>query len=50
MTNKIQIGLRVKPEIKEKLESEAINQNRSINNLIEVIIQEYFDKKEKRPK
>ena len=47
MTEKVQIGLRVTPETKEKLENEAIEQNRSVNNLIETIIKEYFDKKEK---
>lgn len=46
MTDKIQIGLRVKPEIAEKLKNEAIRQNRSVNNLIETIITEYFIKKE----
>ena len=49
MTEKIQIGLRVTPEMQILLQKEAEEQNRSVNNLIETIIREYFIKKEKSP-
>jgi len=48
MTIKVQIGLRVTEEIRDKLYEEAENQNRSVNNLIEHIIAKYFKEKEEK--
>jgi hypothetical protein len=42
MTNKVQINLRLQPEIIEKLKAEAEKQKRSVNNLLEVIIDEFL--------
>lgn len=44
MTNKIQINLRLQPEIIEKIKKEAEKQKRSVNNLLEVIIEDYLEK------
>ncbi len=46
MTNKIQINLRLQPEMIEELKKEAEKQKRSVNNLLEVIISEYLESKE----
>lgn len=46
MTIKVQIGLRITTDTAEKLKEEAEKQHRSVNNLIEVIIDEYLQKKE----
>lgn len=45
MTNKIQINLRLKAEVIKDLKKEAELQKRSVNNLLEVIIEEYLSKK-----
>lgn len=45
MTNKIQINLRLQPEMIEELKKEAEKQKRSVNNLLEVIISEYLESK-----
>ncbi len=42
MTSKIQINLRVPQEVVDRLKAEAEKQHRSVNNLIEVIIDAYF--------
>ncbi len=42
MTNKIEVKLRLPEETKIKLQKEAEKQKRSINNLLEVIIEEYL--------
>lgn len=42
MTDKVQIGLRVKEETAEKLRKQAEKEHRSVNNLIEVIIEKYL--------
>jgi len=47
MTNKIQVNLRLQPEVIEKLKIEAEKQKRSVNNLLEVIIDEYLEKEDK---
>lgn len=47
MTNKIQIALRLPQEVIDKLKAEAEKQKRSVNNLLEVIIDEYLKKKDK---
>jgi len=44
MTNKIQIALRLPQEVIDKLKAEADKQKRSVNNLLEVIIDEYLNK------
>lgn len=44
MTNKIQINLRLPPEVIDRLKSEAERQKRSVNNLLEVMIDEYFQR------
>ena len=44
MTEKIQINLRLKPEMIKKLKEEAEKEQRSVNNLIEVILSDYFKK------
>ncbi len=45
MTDKVQVNLRLKPEIIEQLKVEAEAQSRSLNNMLEVIIKEYLDNK-----
>lgn len=42
MTNKRQINLRLSEEIIQQLKTEADRQKRSVNNLLEVIIDEYL--------
>lgn len=42
MTNKVQIGLRVTKETREKLIKRAESENRSVNNLLETIIDKYL--------
>lgn len=44
MTDKIEVKLRVTQETKNKLQKEAEKQKRSVNNLLEVIIEEYLEK------
>ena len=49
MTYKVQIGLRVTEETRDKLIKQAEVENRSVNNLIETIIDKYlkdFEEKE----
>lgn len=43
MVKKIQIGLRVTEEVSEKLRKQAEKEQRSVNNLIEVIINKYLE-------
>ena len=42
MTEKIQVNLRLPEEVIKKLKAEAEKQKRSLNNLLEVIIDEYL--------
>lgn len=42
MTDKVEVKLRLPQEVKEKLQKEAEKQKRSLNNLLEVIIEEYL--------
>lgn len=44
MTNKIQVNLRLPEEVIKQLKAEAVKQKRSVNNLLEVIIDEYLQK------
>lgn len=43
MTYKVQIGLRVSAELKYTLEQIAERENRSVNNLIETILQKVIE-------
>ncbi|MBQ3183586.1 MAG: Arc family DNA-binding protein [Clostridia bacterium] len=45
MTEKIQVNLRLPKEVIEQLKAEAERQKRSLNNLLEVIIDEYLNTK-----
>lgn len=42
MTNKVEVKLKLPEGTKTKLQKEAEKQKRSINNLLEVIIEEYL--------
>ena len=44
MTEKIQINLRLPEEVIKQLKTEAEKQKRSVNTLLEVIIDEYLKK------
>lgn len=44
MTNKVQVNLRLPEEVIQQLKAEADKQKRSMNNLLEVIIDEYLKK------
>ncbi|MBE6881740.1 MAG: Arc family DNA-binding protein [Ruminococcaceae bacterium] len=44
MTEKIQVKLRLPEEVITELKAEAEKQKRSVNNLLEVIIDEYLKK------
>ena len=44
MTNKVQVNLRLPEEVIQQLKAEAEKQKRSVNNLLEVIIDEYLNK------
>ena len=44
LTEKIQINLRLKKETIDKLKEQAEKEKRSVNNLIEVMIDKYFEK------
>ncbi len=48
MTIKVQIGLRVTEETREKLIKQAEKENRSVNNLIETIIEKYLNETENK--
>lgn len=48
MTIKVQIGLRVTEETREKLIRQAEKENRSVNNLIETIIEKYLNETENK--
>ena len=46
MTNKIQINLRLNQETIDRLRAEAEKQKRSMNNMLEVIIEEYLENRQ----
>lgn len=50
MTLRVQIMLRLLVEDAKRLKDQAERENRSVNNLMETIIKEYLDKKEKEAK
>ena len=45
MRERIQVNLRLPKEVIEQLKTEAERQKRSLNNLLEVIIDEYLNTK-----
>lgn len=45
--SKIQTGLRISEETYAKLKTLSVKENRSLNNLVEYIIQKYLDDFEK---
>lgn len=45
MTNKTQVNLRLPKDVIEQLKEEAQKQKRSVNNLLELIIDEYLKNK-----
>lgn len=47
-TNKIQTGLRLNEQLYEKIRELAVIENRSMNNLIEYILQKYIEEYERR--
>ena len=44
MTEKVQVSLRLHEDVIQQLKKEAERQKRSVNNLLEVIIDEYLQK------
>lgn len=48
MTDKKEVKLRLPEEVIARLKTEAEKQKRSVNNLLEVIIDEYLKTKESR--
>lgn len=44
MTDKVQVSLRLPEDVAKQLKKEADRQKRSVNNLLEVIIDEYLQK------
>lgn len=44
MTKKIQVNVRLHKEVIDQLKEEAKKQNRSLNNLLEIMIDEYLEK------
>ena len=48
MTEKIQVSLRLTEDVIEELKAEAVKQKRSVNNLLEVIIDEYLEKQKNK--
>lgn len=44
MTEKVDVRLRLPQELKDKLQKEAEKQKRSVNNLLETIIEDYLKK------
>ncbi len=45
MTDKVEVKLRVSQEVKNQLQTIAEKEKRSVNNLLEVIIDEYLQSK-----
>ncbi len=46
MTKKVQVNLRLHEEVIKQLKEQATKQKRSVNNLLEVIIDEYLQKQD----
>lgn len=42
------LSLRISGELKFEIEKEAVKQNRSVNNLITHILQQYFESEKRR--
>ena len=47
-TNRIQTGLRINEQLYEKMRTLAEKDQRSLNNLIEVILQKYIEEYEEK--
>lgn len=47
MAIKIQINLRLPPDLLEELKNQADKEKRSTNNMIEIAIEEYIQKRKK---
>lgn len=45
---KIQVNLRLPEEVIKEIKAEAVKQKRSMNNLLEVIIDEYLEKQKNK--
>ena len=45
MTYKTEVKLRLPQKLKDRLQKEAEKQKRSVNNLLEVIIEDYLNNK-----
>ncbi len=45
MTYKTEVKLRLPQELKDRLQKKAEKQKRSVNNLLEVIIEDYLNNK-----
>lgn len=50
MVLRVQMPLRLEVEIAKKIKDQAERENRSVNNLIETIIKQYLEQKEKEAK
>ncbi len=50
MTNKIQINLRVTEELKNKIQEQAGKEGRSVNNLIEYVMNKYIEQQNNETK
>ena len=48
MTDKVEVKLRLPQETKDKLQKEAERQKRSVNNLLEIIVDEYLIKQKNK--
>lgn len=46
--DKIQVNLRLPEEVIKEIKAEAVKQKRSMNNLLEVIIDEYLKKQKEQ--
>ncbi len=44
VTEKVDVRLRLPQDLKDKLQKEAEKQKRSVNNLLEIIIEDYLKK------
>lgn len=44
MSDRVQVNLRLHPDVHQQLKKEAEKQKRSVNNLLEVLIDEFLKK------
>lgn len=50
MTMRVMLGIRLEVDLAQKVKEQAEKENRSVNNLIETIIKQYLEQKEKEAK